>query len=71
MAMQAKTEQVVQAVVTGGNSVEELLNGGGISGFQRDRSQSGRPFNVITMTVARPTAAEQTMHPASMSENSC
>ncbi len=63
--MQTQAQQIVQAVVTGCHRVEQLLDGSGIT-----RLHKGRPFRVITMTVARPTAAEHTMHPASISENS-
>ena len=65
LTMQAKAEPVVQPVVTGRSIVEQLFNSVSIAGFQ-----SGKPLNVMTITVARPTAAEHTMQPASISENS-
>ncbi len=65
VTMQAEAEQIVQPVVTGRSVVEQLFNSVSIARFQ-----SGRPLNVMTITVASPTAAEHTMQPASISENS-
>ena len=65
LAMEPEAEPVVQPVVTRCSIVEQLFNGCCITGFQ-----SGRSLRVITITVAIPTAAEHTMQPASISENS-
>ena len=65
LAMEPEAEPVVQPVVTRCSIVEQLFNGCRITGLQ-----SGRSLSVITITVAIPTAAEHTMQPASISENS-
>ena len=65
-SMKPKAQQVIELVVTRRHLIEELLHRSGISRFH-----SGMPVRVITRTVARPTAAEHTMQPASIRENSC
>ena len=65
LTMKAEAEPVVQPVVTGCSVIEQLFNSVCITGLQ-----SGRSPSVITMTVAMPTAAEHTMQPASINENS-
>ena len=65
LTMKAEAEPVIQPVVTGCSVVEQLFNSVCITGLQ-----SGRSPSVITMTVAMPTAAEHTMQPASINENS-
>mgnify|MGYP005689380697 CR=1 FL=1 len=66
MPMQPKAEQVIENVITRRHSLKQLLNSSRIAGLH-----SGIPFSVITITVAKPTAAEHTMQPASIRENSC
>ena len=65
-SMKPKAQQVIELVVTRRHLIEELLNRCRIPWFQ-----SGMPVRVIINTVARPTAAEHTMQPASIKENSC
>ena len=65
-SMQAEAQPVVQTVVPRGHLIKQLLNSSGIAWLHR-----GMPFKAITITVASPTAAEHTMQPASISENSC